>query len=1388
MSGIPLSRSQQNMYNGVVQDGDSSLYLIGKSYRFQTIAVSEFLAALSDMVSNNPIQLCVLEESGEPDVYPNLFRRLNFDDIVVVLPDGESAVDDGSVELLHMWSSGILEKPLVRYVVRINDSGEVVGLDAYCHHVLLDGGSTAAIEADLGRYLAGRGGREKTSVGDALARVAEAHRRETAKADEAATRFADQVQREISDAVLLGGFAEDVAHSSVTAARGVLQESVAISGKAFEELLSLAEEKQLPLNIVVAAAAVAVQASLRQTTACLLVHAVDNRFGDPELDVATCLVNSVAHPVWFPPYASVNDVVRALDRDYVRAARRRWLREEQYRRMYLAINKTPHIDGLTFNFIRQSCAPELRPFLSESPVATNIGPVEGMTVACLLDEEDRRLDVAIWNRADLVEVVPQPWIAERIAAALGSMRAMWDQPIAMIVNEWFGVDAEGKRSSGSGVMRTENPVAPAWFLHAGTAIGEFLTRRRHVDPWLAWLVQNEAMPGEVLVFIDDRTDKTVDLLVACHLAGCGYSVCDSSDEIQLRADSIAGKEDKISVRMIDVAATQLDDAIDSHGRALIDARLGAVARDQDTASRIAYVMPTSGSTGSPKLVQISHGSLARFCAAVSVAYGWKSTDTLLQCAPLTSDISVEEIFGSAFSGCTVVRSAAMAAGDLQELVGDLNAAAPTLVDLPTAVWHLLCEDDVTLGEIYRSSLRQVVIGGEAIRPSVIDKWVDSGAAQRISLVSTYGPTEATVVVTHLRISCEETEPNSVTHLRLGRPLVPNTVFIAFGEVVVVGDVVSSGYLGLQNRSFGAVSALDGGSRRAFATADRVICDEDDFPVFHGRRDAIVKISGKRVDTAAVVRVIAENPAVTDVGVEVHNGSLGVWFQTQRTHDGEEDAPVASDIRRLLAQMGVSSFVVVGVPRIPRKPNGKVDSTNLRSMPEFVDAMPDEAETNARAGTLAKIWARHLGRPIAPDTSLLAEGIGSLDLIKILPDTRAYLGRQITILDLISADSAAALVAVSVGSDVLESFGATVEIADDVEALWLRRPAQVYPAPSHPSLDGAEPIVVVGASGILGAGFAQAIRELKQAHSLSADVVLVARADLPAQDPWATLKAMPGVDIHYLRPGYDRRELEELMHRTGARTLVNCVGNTNMLAPYRGLRAANVELVSAAVHACVANAARLIHLSTFVVNADALVPCVTDPREAAYPYAASKSLAELIVTGSVDELDFSLVRLPRVLGTAYQMRDSADILVSIVDACIALGSYPSVELTEEVTTGQVAAQAVLGLLSTANRLGRSVAVVRGAQVDYAQLLSEYGGERVDLPEWKLSLDQSDWARQNPARWAVIDAWVALGMRLDSRTYAEYLADRQTIALDINSVIELAAIPGSIRDLLPQPVLL
>ncbi|MUL44673.1 AMP-binding protein [Mycobacterium sp. CBMA293] len=1374
---MPLSSAQQNIYRGVLQDPDPALYLIGKSYRFHPVELPTFLSALEATVLTHPAHLCVLLPSEVGAPYPDLVAGLRFQDIVHVHAPGGPA--EGT--LSDLWQDGILDAPLVRYTVHTDGAGHVVGMQAHTHHILLDGAATAIIEADLARNLTESAQAASSATATAVATTTaaaldQAHRYERAKVVEAGERLAEAVRRELTEQDQRGGPGDALAG---TAGRGVLRESVQVGDSVYREIVALAEAKQVPLNILVAAAAVAVHASLRQSTESLLVHPVDNRFGTPELNVATCLVNSVAQLVRFAPFASVRDVVSAIDRGYVKAARRRWFREELYRRMYLAINGNSHAEALTVNFMRGRCAPELGPYLSEPPAVTDIGPVEGMTVACVHDEAQRTIDFAIWNRDDLLDRAAQP-VAERIVATLQAMAALWDEPIALAVGEWHGLSADGSLVTGTslftdiGVPAPERAAVRAWFLDEAVALSQ--CRSPGVDRWIAEIVCAGIDPGDVLVFVDDDSQGAIELLIACHLAGCGHSVCATPGEVALRINAIA-EHCAVTAHVVDVAAPLRELDV----RQLSDDRIDHVAHDSRLAHRLAYVMPTSGSTGQPKLVPVTHGALAIFCAAVRAAYGWGPADTVLQCAPLTSDISVEEVFGAVSCGSRVVRSAAMRAGDLPSLIRDVAAELVTVLDLPTSVWHLLCEDDEALVALGGSALRQVIIGGEAVRSTAVDKWLGSAAGQGISLVSTYGPTETTVVVTQLPIGADEPALAAHTRTRLGRPLLPNSVFVAFGEVIVVGDMVSTGYLGQDGASFGAVQADDGTSYHAFATGDRVTRDSAGFPVLAGRRDAVVKIAGQRVDTAEVLRRVASDPEITDVAVELAGNGLGIWFTTMKSRNGIDDPVVAARVRATVRGLGVPSFSVASAPDVPRKPNGKVDREKL-----LVSALSGAGSGGAgdRAFALAATWSRLLDRVIGPDASLLDEGIGSLELIRILPATRSFLGWQLTILDLITADSAVNVVDCRPDVDAWMDPGTAAEIAHDLATLDLS--SSVAPVPQRVSQERGNSIVILGASGILGTGFARAILDRKQSGLRCAEVVFVARSPLPEHDPWSALQSVDGVTIIERTARFAAADLGALLADVGAGTVVNCIGNTNVLVRYGDLRAANVDAVSSIADACRQHGARLVHLSTFVVNAEVTAASVTDPRFAPYPYAASKSLAELAVTRTPG-LDFTVVRLPRVLGDTHQLEQSADILVSILDACIALQLCPHVPLTEEVTTGVAAAHAILGLVAEASpavALGRGMTVLRGEKVRYTEFLGSFGFDAIDIEEWKCRLDRGEWAARNPSKWAVIDAWVGLGARLHGRTYADYLADYPTVDIDFERVTECVSTPQSLRTVLAQ----
>ena len=116
------------------------------------------------------------------------------------------------------------------------------------------------------------------------------------------------------------------------------------------------------------------------------------------------------------------------------------------------------------------------------------------------------------------------------------MAALWDQPIAMAVGEWFELGPDGTAANGDAAIQTAQSAAPAWFVDAAGGVLHILESRPYVYPWVALLAQRGTVPGDVMVFTDDNTDKTIDLLIACHLAGCGVQRMQHS-----RRDFLAGQ-------------------------------------------------------------------------------------------------------------------------------------------------------------------------------------------------------------------------------------------------------------------------------------------------------------------------------------------------------------------------------------------------------------------------------------------------------------------------------------------------------------------------------------------------------------------------------------------------------------------------------------------------------------------------------------------------------------------------------------------------------------------------------------------------------------------------------------------------------------------------------
>jgi amino acid adenylation domain-containing protein/thioester reductase-like protein len=295
---------------------------------------------------------------------------------------------------------------------------------------------------------------------------------------------------------------------------------------------------------------------------------------------------------------------------------------------------------------------------------------------------------------------------------------------------------------------------------------------------------------------------------------------------------------------------------------------------------LAYVIYTSGSTGKPKGVAIAHRALVNFAQAAVQEYEITSSDRILQFASLSFDASVEEIYPCLIAGGTLVLRSEEMGYSPSLLLEKSRDYGITVLDLPTAFWHLLTEElasnpDLQLPE----SIRSVIIGGEAVNPNKVATW-NRLVGNTCQLINTYGPTETTVVATTYKIPQQidnlstipigKPLPNLQTYI-LDKNLQPVPIGIP-GELHIGGVGVAGGYINnskLTTEKFlippaplskGGLRGDRGGiCDRLYKTGDKARYLPDGNIEFLGRIDNQVKIRGFRVELAEIETILTRHP-------------------------------------------------------------------------------------------------------------------------------------------------------------------------------------------------------------------------------------------------------------------------------------------------------------------------------------------------------------------------------------------------------------------------------------------------------------------------------------------------------------------------------------------------
>jgi amino acid adenylation domain-containing protein len=433
------------------------------------------------------------------------------------------------------------------------------------------------------------------------------------------------------------------------------------------------------------------------------------------------------------------------------------------------------------------------------------------------------------------------------------------------------------------------------------------------------------------------------------------------------------------------------------------------------ASHLAYVLYTSGSTGEPKGVQIEHGALAAHLASIATVHRIAPDDRCLLFHGIAFDPVIEQLFAPLLCGARVVMRGEPL-WNSEECAAFVARHALTVATFPAAYWLQLLRGWQASGvPAGLRTLRQVVVGGEALAPVAVDLWRSLGLT-RIRLLNDYGPTEATITATVHELPPEPAPNESAGRIPIGRPhpcmrlhlLDTQGVEVAggeTGEIHLGGPTLARGYLDAEEHTrarFFTHTAADG--LRLYRTGDLARFHTDGTLDFLGRVDDQVKIRGHRVELGEVEACLRRLPQVIDAAVVVvdkgdSDKHLAAFVVCAGPGD-RDSFELRSGLARTLPQAAVPAEFHFRI-RLPVTTNGKVDraalADSLRQAP--LDSSPGEPTDVASSTELliADTWARALDRAaLGVDEDPFLLGATSLTVTRVHEALQLALQRRFSI--------------------------------------------------------------------------------------------------------------------------------------------------------------------------------------------------------------------------------------------------------------------------------------------------------------------------------------------------------------------------------------------------------
>ncbi|WP_275562991.1 amino acid adenylation domain-containing protein, partial [Streptomyces sp. 5-6(2022)] len=466
--------------------------------------------------------------------------------------------------------------------------------------------------------------------------------------------------------------------------------------------------------------------------------------------------------------------------------------------------------------------------------------------------------------------------------------------------------------------------------------------------------------------------------------------------------------------LIDDPAVMGADGVPGAGSAVMDTAVPV----RCVPGQLAYVMFTSGSTGAPKGVAVTHQDVADLVGDRC----WHTAGPvrgLLQ-APHWFDASVYELWVPLLTGGQVAL-APEGRLDAERLRSLVTGHGLTHAHLTAGLFRVIAEEDADAF----AGLVEVSTGGDVVPAPAVRQVLE--AVPGITVRHLYGPTEVTLCATQILFRNPE-ETGEV--LPVGYPLDNTRAFVlddflspvppgVAGELYVAGVGLARGYLGraeLTSERFVACPFALVPGERMYRTGDVVRWSADGVLEFIGRADEQVKVRGFRVEPGEVEAVLAEHGQVAQAAVIAREDVPGDKRLVAYVVPAEKSATddLVAELRALagqrLPEYMVPSAVVV-LDALPLTVNGKLDRAGL-PVPDSAaaaDADGNRGLATVREQILCSVFSQVLGVPrVGVDDDFFALGGHSLLAVRLVSRIRAVLGVDVSMSAVVTASTPAGL--------------------------------------------------------------------------------------------------------------------------------------------------------------------------------------------------------------------------------------------------------------------------------------------------------------------------------------------------------------------------------------------